>query len=602
MGKTQIKRPEAYNTYGEYFAAMRNLATEYGDIPMDRIWNAWTRASAMTSPQLQNRRVKHISSLPEMFAKDKIAEMLKKPDESEKPLRQVAHALEWAVYPYRKIRMTYQGVNTYHYYHYPAYLTTDEAKSDAVRREGVLLDKLNRAMKPDQWAHQIVGQVVQEGKVAYVPRWSVDKVHNKVNYAFMQQLPSDWMKIVGFNSESKYTVMFDMVYFLSVPGADWRQFGDLFVPYLNDFESILTPYGRSEPDGLGKRFVYASHGSIRGADGRKWFVDMAKFNAMRENAAGSPELYNQNGRWAYWVTLPVEKVWVYELDDATRTIAPPLSGLMLSFEQLGALEDVQLEILQNPLVQIAFGEMETTDTNKGAESTEDPILLSPAGRATYMAYWTEMLAAANTNGIAFYAAPFKNMHMESLQEAPNATNISCAGYSYAVQKSGLSALIPINDDPRAGAVEISAKLEERFCICVYYQMQNMMESVYRQIGTKYTWRFAMFGGFVSDKEDLENTRKGLQVGILPETLKYLALRGISIWEDMGVSRMIKESGIMDLRLPLVSSYNMKQENSGLPPRPQPQDPDNQGGRPTSDIDDALSSGSESQESDLDGGN
>lgn len=597
---TQIKRPEAYNTYGEYFAAMRNLAAEYGDIPMDRIWNAWTRASAMVSPQLQNRRVKRISTMPEEFAKDKIVEMLKAPDESEKPLRQVAHALEWSAYPYRKMRMTYQGVNTYRYYHYPAYLTADEAKSDTVRREGVLLDKFNRAIKPDQCAHQIVGQVIQEGKVAYTPRWSVDKPHNKINYAFMQQIPSDWMKIVGFNSESKYTVMFDMVYFLSVPGADWRQFGDLFQPYLDDFESILTPYGRTRPDGLGKRFVYASHDSIRGADGQQWYVDMEKFSAIRDNAAGSPELYNQNGRWAYWVTLPVEKAWVFELDDATRTVAPPFSGLMLSFDQLSALEDVQLEILQNPLIQIAFGEMETTDENKGAESTDDPILLSPAGRATYMAYWMNMLAEANTSGIAFYAAPFKNMHMESLAEAPNATNISSSGYAYAVQKSGLSGLIPINQDPRAGAVEISAKLEERYCICVYNQMRNMMESLYRQIGTRFEWRFVMFGGFITDKEDLENTRKGLQVGILPETLKYLALRGISIWEDMGISRMVKESGLLDLRIPLVSSYNMKQENSGLPP--QPQDPDNQGGRPTSDIDDALSGGSESQESDLDGGN
>ena len=600
MSDNQIKRPAAYNTWGEYFSAMRNLANQYGDIPMDRIWDAWTRASAITSPQLQNRRVKRISTLPEQYSKDKIVEMLRNPDESEQPLRQVAHALEWGAYPYRKMRMTYQGVNTYHYYHYPAYLTADEAKRDAVRREGVLLDKFNRALHPDQWAHQIVGQVVQEGKVAYVPRWSLDKPHNKVNYAFMQQLPSDWMKIVGFNSESKYTVMFDMVYFLSVPGADWRQFGDLFLPYLNDFESILRPYGTSRPDGLGKKFVYASHNSIRGADGKRWYVDMEKFAQMADTAAGNPELYNQNGRWAYWVTLPVEKVWVFELDDATRTVAPPFSGLMLSFDQLSALEDVQMEILQNPLIQIAFGEMETTEQTKGSEATDDPILLSPAGRETYMAYWMAMLDAANTSGIGFYAAPFRNMHMESLQEAPNATNISTAGYSYAVQKSGLSGLIPINSDPRAGAVEISAKLEERYCICVYHQMRNMMESIYRQMGLNYEWRFVMFGGFITDKEDLENTRKGLQVGILPETLKYLALRGISMWEDMGISRLVKESGIMDLRLPLVSGYSISKKDTPIPP--QGNDPDNQGGRPTSDIDDALSGGSESQESDLDGGN
>lgn len=109
----------------------------------------------------------------------------------------------------------------------------------------------------------------------------------------------------------------------------------------------------------------------------------------------------------------------------------------------------------------------------------------------------------------------------------------------------------------------------------------------------------MFGGFVSDDKDLENCRKGMQSGILPETLKYLALRGFSLWEDMGISQMIAESGVLDYRIPMVTSYSAKQADSGLPPQPV-NDPDNVGGRPTKDIDTALTEGGEAQESDLDG--
>ena len=57
----------------------------------------------------------------------------------------------------------------------------------------------------------------------------VDKSHNEVCHAFMQQLPSDWVKIVGFNNKSKYTVAFNLFYFLQ-PGTNplqtkecWRE-------------------------------------------------------------------------------------------------------------------------------------------------------------------------------------------------------------------------------------------------------------------------------------------------------------------------------------------------------------------------------------------
>ena len=35
-------------------------------------------------------------------------------------------------------------------------------------------------------------------------------------------------------------------------------------------------------------------------------------------------------------------------------------------------------------------------------------------------------------------------------------------------------------------------------------------------------------------------------------------------DDLAVSAAIKESGVMDMRLPLVTSYNAKQSESGLP--------------------------------------
>ncbi len=590
MPETTVHSAGAYKSYMDYFGALRNLAANYGSLPIENVFNAWARASVQTNPFVQNQRVKSVNTMPGDFQKSDIVEMLKAPDSSEKSLRQVAHGLEWTAYPYRKIRTTYQSINTYHYYHYPVY--ADEV-TDAMKREGRLLDKFNHALRPEKWTHQIVGQAVQEGKVAYVPRWEVDKSHNQVGYAFLQQIPSDWWKIVGFNSESKYTVMFNMMYLLQ-PGASWQQFGNLLLPYLEDFNNVLTPGAGTIPaNGNGKNYVYASRNCVRGADGRTWNVELSQLN---EDGAGNPRLYNQNGVWAYWVTLPVDKAWVFEWDATVRTAASPLAGLFLTFDQLSALEDVQMAILQNPLVQIAFGEVETWSEKQN--NAADEYKISPTAIDYFKLLWYQMLQQANTGGIGLYFAPVKNLHMESLSEAPNATNISTSGYEYAVQKAGLSGLIPINSDPRAGAVNLSATLEENAVFPIYRQIEAMMESIYRQIGTKYEWRFSMFGGFLSDKEDLENARKGMSNGILPETLRYLALRGFSLWDDMSVSKLIKDIGIMDLRLPLVSGYTMKQDTSGLPPRPN--NPDNEVGRPQkSDADVASGNVGESYESDQD---
>ena len=41
------------------------------------------------------------------------------------------------------------------------------------------------------------------------------------------------------------------------------------------------------------------------------------------------EIYLSCGRWYYWVTLPVDKVWTFEIDDVKPVVVSPLTGLML---------------------------------------------------------------------------------------------------------------------------------------------------------------------------------------------------------------------------------------------------------------------------------
>lgn len=537
--------------FAEYFRA---LDDKYGNMDIADKLRAVLSAGKMfdsynPDPNVQNRRVKGISSLPVDMKKNEITGFLKNPDGSERPLRQLSNILEYTAYPYFKLRKTYQDILTYRYYSYPCYLEETEAKSKEFKREWRLIDKLNASIRPSDIAHEIAGHCIRDGKAFYVLRYAVDKGHNEVNHAFLQQLPQDWIKIVGFNNVTKYSVAFNMMYFLQ-PGATWTQFGDLFRPYKDGFLEMVRPL---EPS---KSVVYASKK-------QKVEINIEKLNELRQNAVNgedAPDVYKENGAWFYWVNLPAESVWTFECDDVSRNVISPLIGLALSMAQIAQYEEVQLELVQNPLVACVLGEMEYRDDT--AYAGEDAYKLSPSGRAFFETLWYQMLAANNTSGVGIYSAPLKNLHLEQLAEAPSATDISSKGYAYAMMKSG-NGILPMDTEPRAGSVQISAMIESQYARGIYGQFERMMNYLYRTLNLNFDWRFKMFGNIFSEKEELESCRKGLTLGLLSETLKYNALMGHSTLEDISMSDAIIGIGIMDKRIPLATSYTMS--NKGTAP-------------------------------------
>jgi len=543
-----------YAAFPQIFEKLRTMAAENQGMPMSAISTAFAGINAgrygMANPYIQNRRVKQISSLPVNFTKDKVGEMLTAPYDSEQPLRQVSHILEYTAYPLFHIRKTYQNLLTYHSYVMPRMVSGEDTKKDDFLREWKLTEKLREEFKPKENAHQIVGQVGVEGKVFYYPRYSVDKSHNKVNYAFMQQLPSDWTKITGYNNVSKYTVAFNMMYFLQ-PGCVPEQFGELFLPYLYDFGSVVQ-----KPEGTGTSVVFA----------QKTRIDMQKFQRIQAmgDMPGTPDVYYQNGRWYYWVYLPVDSVFPFEADDVSRTAISPFAGLFLNMIQLAQMEQIQLELIQNPLVSILHGEIPYRDDK--AASSEDQYKLSNAGRLLFEAIWYDMMQANNTSGIGLYAAPFENMKLESLSEAPSAMDIVKQGYSDTMSQAGMGAIIPLGDDPKAGTAQISLQIESKFMQTVYRDFERMMNAIIKKLNLKYDWKFVMFGDIAEDEKTLERCMKGMEHGILPDTILYNALLDRSMLDDLCLSDAVCNSGILDKRLPLVTAYNMKQDSSGLPPQ------------------------------------
>lgn len=569
-----------YLTYAQFF---QNMSTKYGNVSAEGVQSAMMRALPFQSvytanPLIQNQRVKQISSLPSDKSKTDIADMIRNPDSNEQGIRQVSNILEYTAYPMLKLRTTYQDLLTYKHYIYPEYVSAEDAQSEQFKHEWQTVCRLEKSFECERNARKIVGQCVRDGKVFYVPRVDVDKSHANVRYSFLQQLPQDWVKITGFNNISKYTVAFNMFYFMQ-PGTTYKQFGDLFEPYMQDFESVIGGGVKKGPKGV----IFASKNN----------VDIQKAKALMEREGDQNlEIYQQNGTWFYWVYLPPEKVWTFEIDDVKTNVVPNTTGLFLSMAQIAQYEQVQLEIVQNPLVSMVLGTIETYDSTNTREA--DPIKISPAGRELFQSLFYQMLAQTNTGGVGIYSAPFRDMKLVQLAEAPNATNISSSGYEYAMEKSGLSALIPTTSDARAGVAQISLKIESRYASHIYWQFEKMMDYLLDSQNFKFNWRFKMFGDLATDDMMIKQMEKSMTLGILPDVFLYNALMDRTVLDDLSMSHAIDKSKLLDVRKPLISSFSAKSGNPNLPPV------DNGAGRPKSDT--ITSEGMEQDADDATGAN
>lgn len=550
-----------YDSFPKIFERFRQLSAETG-MPLSSMISSFSMMGGFnqSGPYVQNRRVKKIGTSPIPHTKDEVADMLKHPQEQELPLRQTAHELDFASYTFHHIRRVYTNLLTYHSYIEPD-LTEPEAMNDAFWREYRLAEKLRRTMDPKRLAREAAGKAMMEGKVFYTYRMGADKTRNRINYAFYQQLPSDWIKIVGYNNVSKYTLAFDMMYFCQ-PGTDVRQFPDgLFEHYWRDFQSLVTPGPRMENG----RIVYASRNS----------VDMGAYRSRRPDGV---EAYNENGRWYYWVTLPVDKVFTIEADDAIPEVAPPLAGLFISLLQFADLEAIQLALYQNPLVGFLHGEIpyyDSKDTN-----TADQYKLSNAGRMLFEQLWYELMQASNTGGIPAYFAPVENMKLETFSEVENTSEIVSTGNKDIITQAGLSGIVPASDEARAGAVQVSLQIESKYLTPIYDGVERLMNCAIADLRLRNDFRFHMFGDLYEDAQMESSLSGDMTLGILPATIVYNALHDRSLLDDITWSHAIEKSGVLNLRVPLISSYSAKQSESGLPP--QAKHDLNPGGRPKSE--------------------
>ena len=520
------------------------LADQYADsLTSSSFYSAFSRANFRqeNQPQIQNSRVKAISSLPINYNKDQIAEMLRDPFNHEKELREVAAILQWTNYPFFKIKKTYADIPTDRYYFKPMYLEGEEAKTKEFTREAMLLDKLNKTICPEKTLHKIRGDALIQGKSIVATRYQVDKSHNSVNYAFLTTLPIDWCTIIGRNNVSGWTVSFNMMYFLT-PGATVEQYGDLFQPYMEAFEGM---FHERVVDRHGD-YVYSSYRVNVRATTRRGSREVGFYpENVDPDSIGNPRVFQQNGTWAYYVSLPVERVWVYEIDDTTPAMISPLAGMMLTYAQQADFEEIQKTLYTNPLIKIFTGEIPYFE-DEGTRG-EDTFKLSIGGRMLFETLFSQLMAANNTAGTAFFMAPVENIKSHDFAESANANDISTTFNQYAGSKAGLAALIPVDKDIKAAQVEVARLIESRFSTaCIYPQFERMMNWIYFSLNLKYSWEFKIFGTIFTDEKIRKDAETEFARGDMSALFVIAALDGMSWLDKIAMLKTMDASGIMDL--------------------------------------------------------
>ena len=536
MSKTKTPAQGFHRTAIQKF---NELSEQYaGILSAQAFASAFSRAGMgmANQPSLQNSRIKAISSLPVNYTKTQIGEFLRDPYSHEQELRETSEILRWTNYPYFKIIKTYSDIPTDRYYFKPKYLTDEAAKTKDFEREATLIDKFNKEIHPESVLHKIRGEALLQGKAIYATRYQVDKSHNLVNYAFLEQLPIDWCYIIGRNNISGWTVSFNMMYFLK-PGTTITQYGDLFMPYVDAFEAMF----RDKND---RKFVYASvNNSVTIKQGQRK-MEFYPEN-VDPNSPGNPRVFQQNGTWAYYVSLPIDRVWVFEIDDTTPAIIPPLAGMMLTYAQQSDFEEIQKSLYINPLIKIFTGEIPYFD-DQGTRQ-EDTYKLSDGGRILFQYLFEEMMAKNNTAGTAFYMAPVQNIKSHDYQESANANEISTTFNQYAGSKVGLAALIPVDKDIKAAQVEAAMKIESRYATaCIYPQFERMMNWIYSTLNLKYDWEFKVFGTIFTEEKIRKDAEAEFSRGDMAALFVIAALDGMSWLDKIAMLRTMDASGIMDM--------------------------------------------------------
>ena len=485
------------------------------------------------NPYVQNYRTKKLTTQPLAPSRESLEGALQNPINQELTLRQASNAL-FVNYPLLKLNNLYADILTYRNYFY--HINGNSKKPDHKKEREYLSDWRNK-LQPERTFRNIALSVQREGKVAYYVRDS-KKEGNKSgsDYVYLQQLPSDYIKIVGWNTASRFTVSFDFTYFWQM-GTSPQQFPPIFQVYYDELNNLIPKEKRN--------------GNA---------LSINPYDLPRNS---SVEVYYRDNKWFYWHTLPLDECFVFSQDETLPWQIPNSVGLFLQAQDLQNYLYLQQELLSLPMSAAICATLPLNKNIDGTTSTDNYGMSAEAH-----AYFTNIFNSAAPKGTRLFISPAEDYKFFQFENnALNNSTIVTNALQQFNSVAGVGGLNSTTEKPNIAQVKTQQTMEAAYVDKLYLQFENFVNLWWEtKLNLKYKWRFKIKGSRFEDKETFMRVEKGLSMGqnyLLPEYLSYF---GLQIEDAKGIQDGVITSGIYDKFSVLQSSFNSKatDKNNGRP--------------------------------------
>lgn len=445
------------------------------------------------SPYIQNQRVKRVSTQPFASDRSSIEKALLNVENSELILRQTAYSL-YTNYALLKLNAMYADILTYRNYYYPKYVTKEDIDSEDYKKERQIISKWIDKLQPKRTFQEIVEKCQWEGKAVYYMRDSRVESSQSFDYVYLQQMPSDYIKIVGWNNASHFTIMFDFTYFWRA-GTSPEQFPPIFKKYYEELNYAIPKDQRKRPNP----------------------------NIIKDKLTADVQMYYLDNRWYYWRTLPMDECFTFSQSESNPYQIPNTAGLFLQAKDLQDYTYLQQELLQLPLNGVVMATMPYVKDKNGTTATDGYAIGTEA-----FDFFTSMFNEAAPRGVQLFLSPATNHQFFKFDaDVVNNSTIVTNALQQFNSIAGVGGLNSTTDKPNMAQVKTQQTLESAYAERFYKQFENCVNTWWKnKLNLKYEWRFKVKGNEFKDTSTLETVKGLVSLGqnyLMPELLSYFDL-------------------------------------------------------------------------------
>lgn len=472
------------------------------------------------NPFLQNQRIKNIYTQAKQYGKANISAFLADPANSETQLRSLAWANSSSQQIYYNILRRSADIPLYNYFKIPDLLEGEGSyKKDDFKFEDKLTDEWLELFNIANTFKTIALEVKREGKSSYLLRNRIkgEGKQRKPEFATLQKMPTDWVKITG-RGQLGFTISFNFMYFMNIANSP-----DFFGDYI-----------RKAYDDMYEKGIFVK-------DEKTGTVKFEQEKAMNYTFTYGSEEYSSTieyvkGRrqeYFFWLKMPFDICYTFGSDNSNPWVAPDTMGLMLKLQELTDYGQLAGLIASTPLSTILTGEIEPIPNPRAGK---DESIFSPA---TIRGMMDQFNMATSTN-IECWLLPGKNLKLQQLNADVNSSDIITTATENFIESAGEGGLTITTSKPNVAQVNVAKQLAASQQNYVTLQFENVMNFILQhKLGLSYRWKIRIWDDVFNHENNVKILKEEVAGGNIALLPKLMSAEKMTMRDTKAVAEYIK---------------------------------------------------------------